>query len=55
MLGNCSIGSNVLVSANTYLLDIDIPDFSLVFGRPRDYVVKSIGEEYFQQFSQIDL
>ena len=55
VLGKCSIGSNVLISANTCVIDIDIPDFSIVYGRPRDYVVKSIGDEYFQQFNPFNL
>ena len=32
IIGNCKIGDNVIVSANTYLKDVDIPDCSLVFG-----------------------
>ncbi len=54
ILGNCSIGSNVLISANTLVIDIDIPDFSLVFGRPRDYVVKSVSQSYIEDFLQFD-
>ncbi|WP_413389523.1 hypothetical protein [Prochlorococcus marinus] len=55
ILGNCSIGSNVLISANTLVMDIDIPDFSLVFGRPRDYVIKPVSESYVEDFLQFDL
>ena len=31
ILGKCKIGNNVLVSANTYIKDTDIPDNSMVF------------------------
>jgi len=55
VLGNSRIGNNVLISANTYVLDLEIPDYSLIFGRPRDYVIKSIDEEYFSDFRSFDL
>lgn len=50
ILGNCKLGNNVLVSASTYLLDTSVPDNSLVFGRPRDYVVKKMSDDYFEAF-----
>lgn len=31
VLGSCAIGSNVIISANTYLKDIDIPSNCIVF------------------------
>ena len=31
VLGSCTIGSNVIISANTYLKDIDIPGNCIVF------------------------
>ena len=54
ILGNCSVGNNVLVSANTFLLDVDIPDFSIVFGRPRDYVIKKISKSYLSEYLEFD-
>ncbi len=54
ILGNCTIGDNVLISSNTLVMDIDIPDFSLVFGRPRDYVIKSISEAYIEEYILFD-
>lgn len=38
ILGNCSIGNNVILSANCYVLDTDIPDNSIVWGgyNPRE-------------------
>lgn len=37
ILGNCNIGNNVILSANCYVLDTDIPDDSIVFGcNPRE-------------------
>ena len=54
ILGNCSVGNNVLISANTFLIDIDIPDFSMVFGRPRDYVIKKISKSYLSEHLEFD-
>ena len=37
ILGNCNIGDNVILSANCYVLDTDIPDNSIVYGgNPRE-------------------
>ena len=55
VLGNSTLGSNVIVSANTYILDLEVPDYSLVFGRPRDYVIRKIDEEQFTDFKSFDL
>jgi serine O-acetyltransferase len=33
VLGNCNVGSNVILSANSYIKDVDIPDNTIVFGQ----------------------
>lgn len=40
ILGRCNIGDNVVVSANTYIKDTDIPANSLVFGSSPNLVIK---------------
>ncbi|MDR2221531.1 MAG: transferase [Flavobacteriaceae bacterium] len=40
ILGNCVIGHNVIVAANTYIKDQNIPDNSLVFGSTPNLIIK---------------
>lgn len=40
ILGNSHIGNNVIVAANTYIKDTDIPDNSLVFGQSPNLIIK---------------
>lgn len=40
ILGNCNIGDNVVVAANTYIKDEDIPDNSIVFGVSPNLIIK---------------
>lgn len=47
ILGNCKIGDNVILAANTYVLDTDIPPCSLVFGSSPELTVKHRNKEYF--------
>jgi serine O-acetyltransferase len=42
ILGRCKIGDNVIVSANTYIKDTDIPANSLVFGSSPNLVIKIV-------------
>ena len=42
ILGNCKIGDHVILSANTLVIDKDIPPYSIVFGEGRDVIIKSI-------------
>jgi serine O-acetyltransferase len=48
ILGNCTISDNVIVSANTYVKDADIPSCSLVFGASPRLVLKAECEQYFK-------
>lgn len=40
ILGNCNIGNNVIIGANTYIIDNDIPDNSIVFGSSPNLIIK---------------
>ena len=40
LVGDSVVGDNVLISANTYIKDTSIPANSVVFGGPRDLVIK---------------
>lgn len=40
ILGDCHIGNNVIISANTYVKDTDIPDNSIVFGQYPSLIIK---------------
>lgn len=44
VVGSCHIGSRVVISANAYVKDMDIPDDSIVFGQGRNVVVKPLAE-----------
>lgn len=45
ILGDCHIGNNVILSANSYVIDTDIPDNSIVFGQGRNITIKTYDEE----------
>ena len=51
VLGDCKIGDYVLVSANAYIKDTDIPSFSIVFGSSPNLVIKSITKEQFYEYT----
>lgn len=54
IIGNCHIGRNVIVSANTYIKDTDIPSNSIVFGQSPDLVIKSdLKNRIHEVFNQI--
>ena len=40
VLGKCFIGSNVVIGANAYVKDTDIPDNSMVFGQFPNLIIK---------------
>jgi len=40
VLGACSIGSNVIIAANTYIKDTNIPNNTIVFGISPDLILK---------------
>lgn len=47
IVGNCVIGDNVIMSANTYIKDRDIPASSMVFGSSPNITIKQNPKEYF--------
>ena len=54
VLGNCHIGDNVIIAANAYVKDRDIPDDSVVFGQDRNLVVKTgCGERNREFFRKV--
>jgi serine O-acetyltransferase len=52
VLGNCDIGSHVILSANSYVKDTNIPSCSIVFGSSPDLVIKQKPLEYFVETMQ---
>ncbi len=53
VLGNTHVGNNVIISANTYLMNEVIPDNCLVFGKSPDIIIKHRTEDemtaYFER------
>lgn len=47
IVGSCKIGDHVIISANTYVKDTDIPSCSIVFGSSPNLVIKQKSESYF--------
>jgi len=48
ILGKCVIGDRVIVAANTYVRDTDVPSSSLVFGSSPNLTIVRKDEAYFQ-------
>ena len=51
VLGDCHVGNHVIFSANSYIIDTDIPPYSIVFGQYPDISIKSIAPEKFQELT----
>ena len=49
VLGNCHIGDHVIFAANTYVIDTDIPSYSIVFGTAPNNTIKQIIPEKFNE------
>jgi serine O-acetyltransferase len=47
LIGDSTVGDNVMLSANSYVKDADIPSCSLVFGSSPNLIIKSREPEYF--------
>lgn len=52
ILGNCTIGDNVIISANAYVKDCDIPSGSLVFGQSPNLVIKENRDETVKSYAE---
>lgn len=48
LLGKCTIGENVIISAHTYIKDTDIPPCSVVFGSYPNLTIKQKDVLYFR-------
>lgn len=51
ILGKCNVGDHVIMAANSYIIDQDIPAFSIVFGAKPNVVIKPISPEKFNNLS----
>ena len=47
LLGGCTVGDRVILAANCYVKDTDIPPCSIVFGSSPDLAIKTKDESYF--------
>ena len=54
VLGSCRIGDNVVIAANAYVKDRDVPSDSVVFGQDRGLVIKTgCGERNREFFRRV--
>ena len=49
VLGDCHIGDHVIIAANTYVIDKDIPPYSIVFGTAPNNIIKDITRDKFNE------
>ncbi len=52
VLGKCNIGKNVVVAADTYLINEVIPDNCIVFGRSPNVVIKQKSECEIKEYTK---
>ncbi len=52
VLGDTHIGNNVVVSAETYIINEDVPDNSIVFGCSPNLIIKRKSEEEIKSFTK---
>lgn len=51
ILGDCNIGNNVVISANSYLINEEVPDNCIVFGSSPNIVIKKRNEEEIKKMT----
>lgn len=51
VLGKCNVGHHVIIAANAFLLDQDIPPYSIVFGEGKNIVIHSISPQKFNELT----
>lgn len=51
VLGNCTLGDHIIFAANSYIVDRDIPSYSIVFGIEPNITIKSITQEKFNELT----
>lgn len=49
ILGKCTIGDHVIMSANSYVIDRDIPSYSIVKGQAENLVIREITPDKFKE------
>lgn len=52
VLGDTKIGNNVIISADTYLINEEIPDNCLVFGKSPDIIIRQKTEEEIKEYTR---
>lgn len=52
ILGNAHIGNNVVVSSGTYIMNEDIPDNCIVFGKSPNLIIKKKTEPEIKKYTQ---
>lgn len=52
VLGNCRIGDYVIIGANTYVKDQDVPSGSLVFGQSPNLIIKENRLDYVMEHAK---
>ena len=52
VLGNCCVGDHVIFAANSYIIDQDIPPYSIVFGSGRNTVIHHISSDKFNELTR---
>jgi serine O-acetyltransferase len=51
IIGDCHIGRNVVIAANTKIKNQDIPGNSLVFGESPSLIIKEQNKDYINNFN----
>lgn len=51
VLGNCHVSDHVIFAANSYILDTDVPSYSIVFGTIPNIIIKSITPQKFNELT----
>ena len=51
VLGDCHVGDHVVFAANTYVIDKDIPSYSVVFGTSPNNTIKRITPKKFNELT----
>lgn len=55
VLGDCTIGDYVIFAANSYVIDEDIPSYSIVFGQHPNITIKHINKEKYLELTAFTL
>lgn len=52
VIGDCSVGDNVIIAANAYVKDTDMPSGSIVFGQSPNLVIKDNKLDYVRAYAE---